>query len=54
MQVKLYDSNKSAGVVNRENFMLELKEPQLIINNAREKNSLIVSTFFLGSVSVKI
>ena len=23
MQVKLYDSNKSAGVVNRENFMLD-------------------------------
>ncbi len=26
--LKLYDSNKTVGIVNRENFMFELKEPQ--------------------------
>ena len=26
--LKLYDSNKAVGAVNRENFMFELKEPQ--------------------------
>ena len=26
--LKLYDSNKTVGIVNRENFMFELKEPR--------------------------